>query len=140
MKYTEEDIVELKDSEIFVFGSNESGIHGAGAARRALSFGAVYGKGFGLSGQTFAIPTKDWNVETLPLEEIKFYIDRFWYFVQKYENYYFLITKIGCGLAGYSISEIAPLFADFIFFKNVSLPKEFMEEITKYTNESFNSL
>lgn len=129
MKYTEENISKLEAGQIFVFGSNESGIHGAGAARIALLFGAEYGQGFGLRGYTFALPTKDWDVQTLPLEEIKFYIDRFWYFVKKHKHYTFLITKIGCGLAGYEVKDIAPLFQDFLLLDNVSLPKEFVDEI-----------
>lgn len=136
MRYTPEDIHELQPNEVFVFGSNEAGMHGGGAAYRAMSkFRARYGVGFGPTGQCFAIPTKDWHIQTLPLEEIKFYVDRFWYFVKYHDAYHFLITKIGCGLAGYKEEDIAPLFADFINFDNVSLPEEFVK-IIKNESES----
>ena len=74
---SQEPITNLKDNEIFVFGSNEAGIHGAGAARTALKWGAVLGVGTGLMGQTYAIPTKDKNLNTLELGDIKDYVDLF---------------------------------------------------------------
>ena len=130
MKYTEENITQLAFNEIFVFGSNEAGIHGAGAAYLAEKrFGAKRGQGFGPAGATFAIPTKDWNIGVLPLNAIKFYIDRFLYFIVNYPEYHYLITKLGCGLAGYEIKDIAPLFEGFVGLSNVSLPKEFVDEI-----------
>lgn len=99
------------NDEIFVFGSNESGIHGAGAALAAKDkFGAKWGAGFGLIGQSFAIPTKDWMVMTLPLTVINFYVDRFIEFTKHSANGEFYITRIGCGLAGHKDSVIAPMF------------------------------
>jgi hypothetical protein len=127
MIYTEEAIYRLRRGEVFVFGSNESGVHGAGAARQALEFGAIYGQGFGMAGHTFAIPTKDWKIEKLSLEIIKFYVDRFYDFAQSYPEYHYLVTRIGCGLAGYSVKQIAPLFKNFVNLKNISLPKNFVD-------------
>lgn len=102
-----------KNEEIFVFGSNESGIHGAGAALVAKEkFGAKYGAGFGLIGMSFAIPTKDWYVNTLSIDKIKFYIDRFAAYTQNSCDTEFFVTRVGCGLAGYVDSQIAPLFAN----------------------------
>lgn len=122
-KYTPEPITALNPNEIFVFGSNESGIHGAGAARMALSFGAKMGHGFGPSGSTFAIPTKDWNIETLPIPHIAPYVTRFLEYTKNKPNLIFLVTKIGCGLAGHTIETIAPLFKGHP--SNVILPEEF---------------
>lgn len=100
-----------RNDEIFVFGSNESGIHGAGAARAAKErFGARYGVGFGLMGQSFAIPTKDWTVTTLPLDAIRFYVDRFAAFTNHSSNSECYVTRIGCGLSGHVDANIAPLF------------------------------
>jgi hypothetical protein len=124
VKHTPEVITELKKDEVFVFGSNESGIHGAGAAKVArTNFGAQMSKGFGMSGKSFAIPTKDWDIKTLPLEVIKFYVDRFIAFAESNSSLTFLVTKIGCGLAGYSAADIGPLFANAP--SNVVLPEEF---------------
>jgi hypothetical protein len=115
------------NNEIFVFGSNLAGRHGAGAAKIAVQkFGAVYGTGIGLSGLSYAIPTKDQNIRRLPLSEIKLYIDEF----IRLSNHpiligNFFVTRVGCGLAGYTDSEIAPLFKGA---KNCS----FAEEWEKY--------
>jgi hypothetical protein len=128
IRYTPEFIDTLKSGEIFVFGSNEAGIHGAGAARIAhQSFGAKLGLGFGGAGQTFALPTKDWNIEVLPLDIIKFYVDRFVEYVKRAKSHTFLITKVGCGLAGYTVEDIAPLFKGLHLYPNVVLPKEFCD-------------
>jgi hypothetical protein len=137
-KYTPENIVNLDENEIFVFGSNEAGIHGAGAARIAfLKFGAEMGLGNGLSGNSYAIPTKDRNVETLPLDKVKNYIDEFIGFVLKHQNLTFYLTKIGCGLAGFTIEEIKNIFWEVIeeyrtesskeqyLPSNLIIPKEF---------------
>lgn len=100
-------------NDVFVFGSNLSGIHGAGAARVAVeSFGAVYGAGMGFMGRCYAIPTKDVYVETLTLREISFYVRQFREFAAFHQDTSFFVTRVGCGLAGYADSAIAPMFYD----------------------------
>lgn len=117
-------ITELKENQVFVFGSNEAGIHGAGAANTALdNFGAIRGRGFGKFGQSFAIPTKDHNIQTLPLSAIQDYVDMFLGYAKLHPELEFLLTRIGCGLAGYSDKEIAPLFKNDIL-PNIIYPKE----------------
>jgi len=97
---------------IFVFGSNLAGRHGAGAAKWALeNRGAIYGMGSGLQGQSYAIPTKGYDLEVLPLARIKLYVDCFLAFAGRSPNTEFAITHIGCGLAGYDWEkDIRPLF------------------------------
>ena len=98
MEYTSENITHLKPNEVFVFGSNRQGYHGGGAARVALDkFGAVWGKGIGLQGQSYAIPTMDGGVDS-----IKPYIDDFIEYARQHKELRFLVTRIGCGIAGYS--------------------------------------
>ncbi len=115
----------LKENEIFVFGSNLGGMHGGGAARAAYNrFGAVWGQGVGLQGQSYAIPTMQGGVET-----IKPYVDEFIEFAQTHPELKFLVTRIGCGIAGFRDEQIAPLFAAAIDKENIILPKEFVEAI-----------
>lgn len=96
---------------IFVFGSNTRGVHGAGAAKHAaLHHGAVYGIGFGQVGNSYAIPTKDHNIITLPLNDIKKYIQIFLIDAASQPNKEFKVTCIGCGLAGLKHEDIAPMF------------------------------
>ena len=110
--------------EIFVFGSNLAGRHGKGAALFALrNHGAIYGRGEGLQGSSYAIPTKDRNIRTLPLEEIEYAVLRFVAFARKNPSLRFAVTAIGCGLAGYKPSQIQPMFKDAP--PNVILPPEF---------------
>lgn len=124
-EYTSERIIRLEPNEIFVFGSNLAGAHGGGAARIALDcFGAVWGQGVGLQGQSYAIPTMQGGVET-----IKPYVDEFIGFARQHPELKFLVTRIGCGIAGFRDEEIAPLFTDAIEVENVILPKEFVEAI-----------
>jgi len=119
-------IIFLGPCEIFVFGSNEAGIHGAGAAKCAVEkFGAKMRQGYGLQGRSFAIPTKDKSLRTLPLQSIAVYIDRFIEFARLNPQLSFLMTKIGTGLAGYSIDEMRELFIVRQFPSNVILPSEF---------------
>ena len=100
-------------TDIFVFGSNLAGRHGAGAALFALrERGAMYGLGVGLHGHSYAIPTKDMNVRTLPLDKIADYVAMFLDFARLHPKLIFEVTPIGCGLAGYKRSEIEPLFED----------------------------
>ena len=133
IRITPEDIT-LKDigqDDIFVFGSNEAGIHGAGAAYFALSLGAEFGQGFGLMGNTFGIPTKDWLIRTLPLSCILFYVHRFIEFAIVNKDFRFYVTKIGCGLAGYTPEQIAPMFKTASNINNIYLPSEFWDIINK---------
>lgn len=96
---------------IFVFGSNEKGIHGAGAARVARTqHGAIYGVGFGLHNNSFAIPTKDISIQTLDLMTIADYVAMFMTFAQRNRQLEFQVTRIGCGLAGLKDGDIAPMF------------------------------
>jgi hypothetical protein len=132
MKVTDNNITTLKDNEIFVFGSNEAGIHGAGAAKLAYEkFGAKWGVGYGLQGQTFAIPSKDKKIETMSVSKIKPYVDDFLIFVLNNQQYTFLVTEIGCGLAGYSPDQIAPLFRLGVDLKNLHLPERFWNVLNK---------
>lgn len=98
---------------IFVFGSNLAGRHGKGAALTAYrQHGAVYGEGVGLYGNSYAIPTKDENLVTLPLHKIKKYVDVFIRFAELNPDMKFEVTRIGCGFAGYEDSDIAPMFVN----------------------------
>lgn len=98
-------------SRIFVFGSNLSGFHGAGAAAFALvNHGAVPGMGFGRQGNSFAIPTKDFEVKTLPRPTIEIFVRLFKQYAENHPELRFQVTRIGCGLAGYTDEEIGPLF------------------------------
>lgn len=111
---------------IFVFGSNEAGRHGAGAAREAYnSYGAVYGQGVGMWEASYAIPTKDHEIETLPLEKIRSYVADFIHFVHARPDLHFHITAIGCGLAGYTHADIAPMFKPAL--PNCSYPAQWAE-------------
>ena len=115
----------LKENEIFVFGSNLAGMHGGGAARIArLHFGAVMGKGVGLQGQSYAIPTMQGGVET-----IRPYVDDFIAYAKRHPEKHFLVTPIGCGIAGFEAEDIAPLFEEAKEMKNISLPESFWEVI-----------
>lgn len=119
-------ITELQPDEVFVFGSNEAGAHGAGAALRALDFGAIVGQGYGPQGKAFAIPTKNGWIRTLPVEEIGKYVTRFIEYAKERPETKFLVTPIGCGLAGYKFEDIAPLFKDALGISNIILPEEFI--------------
>lgn len=99
------------NNPIFVFGSNLAGIHGAGAARYAvLHHGAVMRQGIGIQGDSYALPTKDHNIRTLTLAAIRHCIDDFINFALVHPEKTFMVTRVGCGLAGYRDSDIAPLF------------------------------
>jgi hypothetical protein len=115
-------------TDIFVFGSNLAGRHGAGAAKFALeNHGAIYGQGIGLQGQSYGIPTKDENIQTLPLHRIQEYVQEFLSFASSRPDLYFNVTAVGCGLAGYTPDQIAPFFLKYP--KNVKLPMEFRDVI-----------
>jgi hypothetical protein len=133
MRITNDEITELKENEIFVFGSNLSGIHGGGAARLAhQKFGAIWGLPVGLHGQTYAIPTKSENIaRTLTIDEIKPFVDKFIEFTKTKSGLTFLVTEIGCGLAGLKIKDVAPLFEHAIDLENVHLPEKFWQILSK---------
>lgn len=115
----------LEKDEIFVFGSNLAGQHKGGAAKAAhLKFGAEWGVGVGLTGQAYAIPTMQGGVET-----IKPYVDEFIEFAKVHTDLKFLVTRIGCGIAGFKDEEIAPLFKKAMSVYNIFLPKEFYDII-----------
>lgn len=110
---------------IFVFGSNEAGRHGKGAALAARQqHGAIYGQGEGLQGQSYAIPTKDAHLRTLPLPVILIYVRRFLEFARQHPQLQFQVTAIGCGLAGYTPTVIAPMFLNHP--PNCTMPPEFL--------------
>ncbi len=115
---TPEFITELKPNEIFVFGSNLKGMHGGGAAYIAYrKFGAIMGQGVGLQGQSYGIPTMQGGVET-----IRPYVDDFIEFAKNNPNLTFLVTRIGCGIAGFDDADIAPLFEQAHEVENIVLP------------------
>ena len=110
---TPENIKSLKKGNIFVFGSNKAGRHGAGAAKLAKDkFEAEYGVGEGLTGRAYAFPTLDENFEKLDLKEIKKSVNKLNKCAKENSFKIFLLTKVGCGLAGYKEDEIKKLFSD----------------------------
>lgn len=130
-KYTPEHITHLEPDDIFVFGSNLHGKHSGGAARVAMHrFGAVWGQGVGLQGQSYAIPTMQGGVET-----IKPYVDQFIEFARECDQNTFYVTRIGCGIAGFKDEEIAPLFDEAYDLYNVRLPQSFAAIIERNRRE-----
>ena len=129
----EDNITHLNEGEIFVFGSNEGGRHGKGAAKQALTWGAVWGQAEGLQGRTYGIPSKDKSIRrTLTLTEIKPYVDRFIEFAKTKPELIFLVTEIGCGLAGLKPKDVAPLFKEAANVKNIYLPRRFHNKLLKH--------
>lgn len=121
MRVSSNRITELRPNEIFVFGSNLAGRHAGGAAYLAYKrFGAIWGQGVGLQGQSYAIPTMQGGVDT-----IKPYVDEFIEFAKRNPQLKFLVTEIGCGIAGFSVEEIAPLFKQAMEVENIYLPERF---------------
>lgn len=121
-EFTPEFITELKADEVFVFGSNLAGMHGGGAAWVAFrKFGAVMGQGVGPQGQSYAIPTMQGGIDT-----IKPYVDAFIDYAKAHPESFFYVTRIGCGIAGFTDSEIAPLFRDAAGVDNICLPESFL--------------
>lgn len=120
-------ITELKPDEIFVFGSNLEGAHGGGAALLAWrKWGAIWGQGTGLQGQTYGIPTMHGGPET-----IQPYVDEFIRFAKAHPATVFLVTEIGCGIAGFKPSEIAPLFRAATDVPNIYLPQRFWDVLNE---------
>lgn len=130
MRITAENIRSLNENEIFVFGSNLRGAHGRGAAKLAMDkFGAIYGHSSGLKGQSYGIPTKDRNIKTLRIHEIKPHVDRFIKFAIKNPQLKFFVTEIGTGLAGLKHKDVAPLFKEALMVENIYLPEKFLNEL-----------
>lgn len=125
--FTPENITALKGDEIFVFGSNLAGMHGGGAARFAFNkLGAQWGVGVGITGQCYAIPTMHGGVDA-----IKPYVDDFVAYASEHKEKFFYVTRIGCGIAGFVDSEIAPLFKAAVQLSNVCLPQSFVNTYNK---------
>ena len=123
-RVTPERVLSLSPNEIFVFGSNASGFHGGGAAALAMhNFGAIWGQGEGLQGQSYAIPTME------GLESMKAAVERFTQFATQHSEIRFLVTRVGCGIAGHTVSEVAPLFSGCVSLDNVSLPADFWDAL-----------
>ena len=124
-RITPDNIRSLGNNEIFVFGSNLAGMHAGGAARVAVEkFGAIMGQGVGLQGQSYAIPTMQGGPDTiLP------YVEDFIRFADMHPELTFLVTSIGCGIAGFRPAEIAPLFAGAVNVPNIHLPQDFWAEL-----------
>ena len=121
IEFTPDFIRTLNENEIFVFGSNLLGQHGGGAARIAHNhFGAEWGIGVGLTGQCYAIPTMHGGVDAIAP-----YVDEFIEFARNNKDLKFLVTRIGCGIAGFRDEEIAPLFKNALNELNIILPKSF---------------
>lgn len=130
-KYTPEFITSLKSNEIFVFGSNTEGRHGKGAALIAKNkFGAIYGQSHGRQGKSYAICTKALNkgLRSVPLKEIWLQLVELYKYAYNHPELVFYVSKIGCSLGGYKVSEIAGLFIQLNHVKplNIILPKEFV--------------
>lgn len=124
-RITPDMVTSLREHEIFVFGSNLQGLHGGGAARLAYQhFGAVMGQGVGLQGQSYGIPTMQGGVDT-----IRPYVDEFIAFARAHADLTFLVTRIGCGIAGFTVEEIAPLFEDAKDVENICLPADFWPHV-----------
>ncbi len=119
-------ITELKENQIFVFGSNARGFHAGGAARQAAEqFGAVWGKAKGLQGQSYGIVTLDENMRKVSLLYIRLQLVRLAEFAAAHPEKEFLLTAIGCGIAGFKVKEIRAEVLDIWWPDNVVLPEEF---------------
>lgn len=129
-RITPEEIIELKTGEVFVFGSNLGGKHGKGAAKTALTWGAIWGQASGLQGRTYGIPTKDKSIRrVLSLTEIKPFVDEFISFATEHPELTFLVTEVGCGLSKMKPKDIAPLFEKAVEIKNIHLPHRFWHKL-----------
>ena len=132
MYVTHNHIKELKENEVFVFGSNRQGRHGKGAALTARNkFGAIYGQSEGLQGQSYAIITKELRKEYQPvsLGEIKLGVDTFIQFAKDNKHLTFYVVELGCNLAYFTVEEVAPLFKSAMKLRNIYLPQRFLDNL-----------
>lgn len=132
MRITPKHIKELKENEVFVFGSNRQSKHGKGAALTARNkFGAIYGQSQGLQGQSYAIITKELRKDYQPvsLQEVREGVDTFIQFAKDNENLTFYVVELGCNLAYFTVEEVAPLFKSATKLKNVYLPEKFVNNL-----------
>lgn len=124
------ELMQQLPNAVFVYGANTGGLHGAGAARAAWDqYGALMGRGEGLVGRSYGIPTKNDRLETLAYYDIAKYVKRFLLFAQLAPLHNFVVTRVGCGLAGLTDEEMAPLFAEAT--TNVHLPPEWLPFLNK---------
>ena len=129
-RVTPEKITKLEPGQIFVFGSNQGGKHGKGAAKTALTWGAIWGQANGLQGRTYGISTKDKSVRrTLAVTEIKPIVDEFIEFAKAHPEFTFLVTEVGCGLSKMKPKQIAPLFKNAVNVLNIHLPARFWHKL-----------
>jgi len=127
---SEHEITKLEPNQIFVFGSNLSGRHGKGAAKKALTWGAKWGQAAGLQGRTYGIPTKDKSVRrVLSINEITPFVDDFIEFARNNPELIFLVTEVGCGLSKMKPKDMAPLFEGAIEVENIHLPARFWHKL-----------
>lgn len=127
-RFTSPDIRKLAPGEIFVFGSNTEGKHGKGAAKYAMQkFGAKWGDAEGLTGRCYALPTVGDRLSKMSLDRISIHVQRFLKCAAKHPELTFLVTLVGCGLAGHKVRDIGPMFAQRL--PNVILPKEFVDTL-----------
>lgn len=117
----------LLDNQVFVFGSNSLGYHTGGASKMARRFGAIWGQAEGIQGQSYAIPVDFGKGNMAP--DIQPYIDRFIVYAKKHPENHFLVTRVGCGIAGYTDKEMAKYFREALYMNNVSLPRSFVNAL-----------
>lgn len=139
--YSPDNITELADNEVFCYGANTEFRHGAGAAKHAIKFGAVYGLVEAYKGQTYGLITTDLNVlvrPSIPMSLLQDEVDKFIAFAKYNTHLTFLVTEVGCGLAGFTVEQIAPLFKPILLDKvsNVRLPKKFVRHLIVSSIES----
>ena len=114
----------LDEGEVFVFGSNKQGMHGGGAARFAFDhLGAEWGVGEGLTGRCYALPTME------GIESFRQAVGRFTECARAHQELTFLVTAVGCGIAGYSVGDVAPMFREAASLSNVYLPRSFWKAL-----------
>lgn len=135
-RITPDYIYKLKKNQVFVFGSNLAGDHAGGAAAQAIVFGAQIGNPVGRQGKTYAIPTLDEYRGKLNLNRIQIYVDEFVQYARIMKEDTFLVTEIGCGIAGFHVEEIAPLFYFAKDIDNIWLPESFLDILAPERNIS----